>query len=188
VPQTRNQPGDKSRLVRYFFWSGRRESNSRSQLGKVPEPNLGELVRIIMAGQRAIHTATDERERRRPRDIRGMRVITKPSNIRSPSARPLARRLSVTWRPHVRRPGGNTAGPVRCHPWSGGGSARIAHHRGIICTVSTAGIRRDARVSVRDEDDTSNERTALADGVPRYAYPITSGRVRQGRRWRDLTC
>jgi hypothetical protein len=41
-------------------------------LGKVPEPNLGELVRIITAGQRAIHTATDERERRRPRDIRAM--------------------------------------------------------------------------------------------------------------------
>ncbi len=166
--------------------SGRRESNSRSQLGKVPEPNLGELMRIITAGQRVIHTATDERERRRPRDIRGMRAITKPSNYEVPQR--------VLWHgglapvtPHVRRPEGHTAGPVRCHPWSGGGSARIAHHHGIICTVSTAGIRRDARVSVRDEDDTSNERTALADGVPRHVYPITSGRVRQGRRWRDLT-
>ncbi len=57
---------------------------AESQLGKVPEPNVGELKRIITAGQRAIHTATDEWERRRPRDIRGMRAITKPSNYEVP--------------------------------------------------------------------------------------------------------
>jgi hypothetical protein len=35
--------------------SGRRESNARSQLGKVPELNFGELQRCFTAGQRLSH-------------------------------------------------------------------------------------------------------------------------------------
>jgi len=54
--------------------SGRRESNPRFQLGKVPEPNLSELQRCVTAGERVIHTPANAHARRRPRDIRGMRL------------------------------------------------------------------------------------------------------------------
>jgi hypothetical protein len=43
-----------------------------SQLGKDPEPNIGELQRCLTACQGAVRTPVDEHVRQRPRDIRGM--------------------------------------------------------------------------------------------------------------------
>jgi len=73
-----------------------REWDSRSQLGKDPEPNISELQRCLTAAQRAIHTTMDEPERRRPRDIRGMEVIRRCERLLLLCARLDRESLAIT--------------------------------------------------------------------------------------------
>jgi hypothetical protein len=55
--------------------SWRREANNPgAQLGKGGQANDDEPGRPIRAGQRVIHTPLNNRERGRPRDIRGIEV------------------------------------------------------------------------------------------------------------------
>jgi hypothetical protein len=57
------------------MWSGRRESNPRSELGKKKGGQAydGELERTIMAGRSVIYTPTNSHERQRSREIRGIK-------------------------------------------------------------------------------------------------------------------
>jgi hypothetical protein len=45
-----------------------RQKHSVTQLGKVPEPTVGELQLCVTAGERVIHTSANAHARRRPRD------------------------------------------------------------------------------------------------------------------------
>jgi hypothetical protein len=54
--------------------SGRRESNPRSQLGKLTEPNTPNPGEPLCPGQRTARMRTNGPDRRRPRDIRGMKM------------------------------------------------------------------------------------------------------------------